>query len=99
MTTSTSKVISSITMVRSRAPTIYIAQSGKVGWAEASVGNGGGGDDGCGGVGDGSGGGGCSGGSDSSGAEDGLGSGNSVMKAPTALQALWLPEPLALTFQ
>ena len=83
-------------MVRSRAPIRYITQSGRAGWAGDDEGSGGeGGDDSCG---DGEAGdNGC--GDDSSGAGDGSDGGDWMVKAPTALQALWLLEPLALTFQ
>ena len=91
-------------MTRNKAPIRYTIQSGVAGaWAggggiggsTAGTGGAGGGTgdiaDGCGGIGniiDGDAGG------DTDGAE-----GDSVVKAPTALQALWVLELIALTFQ
>ena len=76
-------VIISSTIVRSKAPTRYITQSGVACWA--------------------GGGGGLGGGGSGTGIEvGGVGSsagGDSVVKAPTALQALEVLEPIALTFQ
>ena len=83
-------------MVRSKAPTRYITQPGVACWAgSGGLGGGGlgGGDCGAGG-----------GLGDDSGIGGGLGDDSgagcdSVVKAPTALQALCVLEPLALTFQ
>ena len=98
-------VISNSTTVRSRPPIRYFTQSGIVGWGDAGGGRGGGddeddedgdgededgGDDSFGGDGDGE--------DDSSGDDDSDG-GDSVVKAPIALQALQVLELPALTFQ
>lgn len=85
-------VISNSTTVRSRPPIRYFTQSGIVGW-EGAGGGGDGGDDSSDGAGDGG-----FGGDDSSGDDDSEG-GDSVVKAPIALQALQVSEPPALTFQ
>ena len=87
-------VISNSTTVRSRPPIRYFTQSGIVGW-EGAGGGGDGGDDSSDGAG--------FGGDDSFGG-DGAGDDNSddddsVVKAPIALQALQVSEPIALTFQ
>ena len=89
-------------MVSSRVPIRYITQSGVVGvWAGGGVGDGGtGGSTGGGGgvdVGDGTVG---NGTDDMTGGSTGDGvMGDSVVKAPTALQALWVLALTALTFQ
>ena len=89
-------VISSSTMVRSRPPIRYFTQSGIVGWGDAGGGGGGGDDeDGDGEDEDGEDG---DGEDDSSGDDDSDG-GDSVVKAPMALQALQVLELPALTFQ
>ena len=71
-------IISSSIMVRSSPPTRYITQSGVVGWDGAGDGRGGDGGDNSGDDDDG----------DSSAGGDSSGDGDSVVKAPTALQAL-----------
>ena len=80
-------VINSSIIVRNKAPIRYFTQSGVVGWGGA-----GGGGDGGGSVGAGGGAGAGTGASVSSG-------GDSVVKAPTALQSLRVSPLIALTFQ
>ena len=80
-------VISSSTMVRSRPPTRYFTQSGIVGG------------DGAGGDGGGGGSGGDNDADDNFAGDDDSEGGVSVVKAPTALQLLWVLDPIALTFQ
>ena len=89
-TTSTiSMVTSSNTEVESRLTTRTTAQSGKADCTEDGAGGGvgAGGNAGEGGV------------DGAAGANVGDGGGGPVVKAPTALQALWLALPLARTFQ
>lgn len=86
LTTSTSVTMDNIIVVRSRAPAVYIAQSGMV-WEE--VDEGGGSDDDDNGGGD--------GGAISS--AGGSAGGGSVVKALTGLQTLCVLAPRALTFQ
>lgn len=103
-TTSTRMVIINSMMTRSKAPRAYSTQSGVVGdWAGAG---GTGGSDDVGGTGVGSAGGEAGGGvgagtticGDTDGGADEL-CGDSVLKVPTALQALRVLELMALTFQ
>jgi hypothetical protein len=106
-TTSTRMVIINSMMTRSKAPRAYINQSGVVGdWAGAGGSGGSGGSGGVGGTGVGSTGGeagnsvgaGTTADGDADGGAEELW-GDSVVKVPTALQALRVLELMALTFQ